>query len=700
MPARLRGLVPLAKNLWWSWAPDGRELFRDLDPDAWERLGHNPRRLLMEVPEPRLAQLAADPIYSERVARLVRAFDEYIENRARWTPPPGCEATADRPVAYFSAEFGIHESLPVYSGGLGMLAGDHLKSASDLGLPMVGVGLLYRQGYFQQRFDRQGWQQEFYTDLDVAHLPLELVMRDGSPVTVKLGIRKRTVTAQVWLARVGRVPLYLLDTNRDDNDDLDRWITGHLYGGDHDTRIVQEVLLGIGGVRMLRALEIVPSVYHMNEGHSAFATLELAREAVSSGLTFEEAAREVRCACVFTTHTPVPAGNDNFTEAQMTAYFEPYWKALGLDKPTFLGIGRRKPEDPMESFGMTPLAIRMSRKVNGVSRRHGQVCQEMWGPLLTAGEESLPKITHVTNGIHHPTWVAPVVRELYARHLGPDWESRADDPEMWRKIDRIPDAELWDTHCRLRRYLVALVRQRSRKARLEIGEPAEHVAAAATLLDPEVLTIGFARRVATYKRWDLLLSDPERIISICNRADRPVQFVFAGKAHPRDNEAKRILQQIFSLKYEPRMIGRAAFLVNYDQYLGRKLVQGTDVWLNMPRPPQEASGTSGQKAALNGVVNCSVLDGWWIEGHDGKNGWTVGSSDGERTTEEEDAMDARSLYDLIEHEIAPLFYERDENGVPRGWVARMKASIRTIAPVFNTHRMVREYAARMYGDRP
>lgn len=694
MPAPLRGLVSLAKNLYWSWAPDGRELFRDLDPEAWERIGHNPRRLLMEVSEQRLAQLAADPIYAGRVDRLLRSFDAYMKaSPAVSTASP---VSAARPIAYFSAEFGIHESLPIYSGGLGMLAGDHLKSASDLGIPMVGIGLLYRQGYFQQRLDRNGWQQEYYTDLDVAHLPLDLVMRDGAPVVVPIGVRKRSVNVQAWVARVGRVPLYLLDTNRDDNDELDRWITGHLYGGDHDTRIVQEVVLGIGGVRMLRALGIAPAVFHMNEGHSAFATLELAREAVASGLAYEEAARAVRRDCVFTTHTPVPAGNDSFTESQMTAYFEPYWKALGLEKSAFLGIGRRNPEDAMENFGMTPLAIRMSRSVNGVSRRHGEVCRDMWAPLFADAEATRRAITHVTNGVHHSTWVAPALREMFARHLAPDWEARVDDAEMWRKIDSIPDDELWDAHCRLRRYLVAIVRQRSRRSRLDAGEPAEFVAATTTLLDPDVLTLGFARRVATYKRWDLLLSDPERLISILNRADQPVQLVLAGKAHPRDNEAKRILQQIFAWKYEPRVIGRVAFVENYDQYLGRKLVQGVDVWLNVPRPPQEASGTSGQKAAMNGVINCSILDGWWIEGHSPRNGWAVGSPNGDRTTEEEDAADARSLYDLIEHEIAPLFYDRDESGVPRGWVARMKASIRTLSPAFNTHRMVAEYVNRIY----
>lgn len=703
LPIPLAPLERLAWNYWWSWSADGAGTFRDLDADIWEECEHNPRLLLARISEYRLAQMATDPVYLDRVRTLAAHFDNYMERPLAQTLSGETGKTpisAEHPVAYFCAEFGVHNSLPLYSGGLGILAGDHLKSASDLGLPLVAVGLLYRYGYFRQRFRRDGWQEEHYGETHPAELPIVQVENDdGSPLRIDLSIRERVVHAQVWRADIGRVQLYLLDTNITENQEIDRLVTGHLYGGDRETRVVQEMLLGIGGVRLLRKLKVEPSVFHLNEGHSAFLTLELTRELLRSGdLRFNEAAKLVRERSVFTTHTPIAAGNDEFEPDLVARCFgETYERELGLTHEEFVALGRVDPLNPKEPFGLTPLAIRMCRSTNGVSRKHGEVSRALWQKLWPRREVAEVPITHITNGVHAPTWVAPLIRSLYEKHVGEDWPAQAHDRARWEQgIARMPDEELWTAHSLLKQRLIAFIRQRSFQARLERGESAEYTESARRMFDPEVLTIGFARRIAGYKRWGLLLKDQDRLLPIINNADRPVQFVFAGKAHPQDQGAKLILQQVAQWKYDSRIQPRAVFLQDYDQEIARQMVQSVDVWLNVPRRPLEASGTSGEKVAMNGGLNLSVLDGWWLEGYDGTNGFAVGGSVEGPEAGDVDASDAESLYRVLEQEVVPLYYNRDRGGLPRKWVATMKRSIATLVPEFSSDRMVQDYARRIY----
>jgi len=707
LPSPLQALERLYSNYWWSWSAEGAGVFRDLDTEIWEECEHNPRLLLERVSEYRLAEMATDPVYLERVRMLAEQFDRYMDgtlgSAAKWSNVPGRSAiTAEHPVAYFCAEYGIHNSLPLYSGGLGVLAGDHLKSASDLGLPLVAVGLLYHYGYFRQRLSREGWQEEFYGETDPAQLPLhQIKAEDGAPLLVEVLIRERVVCAQVWRADVGRVPLYLLDTNIGANEETDRWVTGHLYGGDRETRIVQEMLLGIGGIRLLRKLGIQPAVYHLNEGHSAFLTLELARELIQSqGLSFVDAAKFVRQRCVFTTHTPIAAGNDEFEVDLLTRSFGPaYEKELGLTHEEFVALGRIERNNPTERYGLTPLAIRMCRSTNGVSRKHGEVSRALWQKLWPKDKIEQVPITHVTNGVHAPTWIAPLIRSLYEKHIGPDWTARLHDRESWTAaIARIPDEELWQTHLLLKERLIAFIRQRSFLARANRSEPQQYTEAARNMFAPRALTIGFARRVAGYKRWNLLLKDPERLLKIINNADRPVQFVFAGKAHPQDQSAKLILQEVARWETSAGVGDRSVFLQNYDHEIARQLVQSVDVWLNVPRRPLEASGTSGEKVAMNGGLNLSVLDGWWLEGYDGTNGFAIGEEVAGPAETDIDASDAESLYRVLERQVVPLYYERDSEGLPRRWISMMKSSIATLVPAFNSDRMVEEYARRIYTE--
>ncbi len=735
LPFPLQALERLCWNYWWSWSPDGAGVFRDLDAELWDECEHNPRLMLASVSDYRLAEMATDPVYLERVRRLAEQFDEYMSTVSDFRSEissrksqianrksPGLE----HPVAYFCAEYGVHNSLPVYSGGLGVLAGDHLKSASDLGLPLVAVGLLYHYGYFRQRLGREGWQEELYGETDPAQLPLQPVKgEDGAPLEVEVSIRERKVLAQVWRAEVGRVPLYLLDTNIPANEETDRWVTGHLYGGDRETRIVQEMLLGIGGVRLLRKLGIQPAVFHLNEGHSAFLTLELARELVQSeGLTFAAAAELVRQQCVFTTHTPVAAGNDEFDVDLLSRSFGAnYEKELGLSHEEFLNLGRsgrigsgggNDQGNPKKinnvnavdsvagaggAFGLTPLAIRMCRSTNGVSRKHAQVSRALWQKLWPEDTVEQVPITYVTNGVHAPTWVAPLIGSLYEKHAGADWPRHVRDKTRWaRSISQIPDEELWAAHLLLKERLVEFIRQRSFLARVSRGETPEYSEAAGQMFEPRVLTIGFARRVAGYKRWNLLLKDSERLLRIINNVERPVQFVFAGKAHPQDQEAKLILQQVARWEHNSAVADRLVVLQDYDHEIARQLVQSVDVWLNVPRRPLEASGTSGEKVAMNGGLNLSVLDGWWLEGYDGMNGFAIGNeiASGDHTETEIDLSDAESLYATLEQQVVPLYYERDAAGLPRKWITLMKNSIATLVPEFNSDRMVEEYARRIY----
>jgi glycogen phosphorylase len=703
LPLPLQPLKRLSWNYWWSWSRDGAGIFRDLDAEVWEECEHNPRLLLARISEYRLAQMATDPVYLRRINQLAEAFDEYMGPVQTWTNRYGpTTITPERPVAYFCAEYGVHNSLPLYSGGLGMLAGDHLKSASDLRLPLVAVGLLYRYGYFRQRLRRDGWQEEYYGETYPAELPIHHIKgEDGTSLLIEVSIRERPVRAQVWRADVGRVALYLLDTNIPENEETDRWVTGHLYGGDRETRVVQEMLLGIGGVRMLRRLGVEPYVFHLNEGHSAFLTLELARELVQSRrLSFGEAASLVKERCVFTTHTPITAGNDEFDPELIARCFGPaYEQELGLSHEEFMALGRVDPSNPEEHYGLTPLAIRMSRSTNGVSRKHGEVSRALWQKLWPEKTIDEVPITYITNGVHSPTWVAPLIQSLYQKYIANNWVLVTHDRARWAEgVGRISDQELWEAHSLLKQRLIAFIRERSFHARLDRSESIEYTESARRMFDAEALTIGFARRVAGYKRWSLLFTEPDRLLQIITNSERPVQFVFAGKAHPQDQDAKLVLQQIAQWKYDPMVSEHAVFLQDYDQEIARQLVQSVDVWLNVPRRPLEASGTSGEKVATNGGLNLSVLDGWWLEGYDGKNGFAIGGSVEAAENVDVDASDAESLYRVLEQEVVPLYYDRDKEGLPRKWIAMMKHSIATLVPQFNSDRMVEEYAERIYSQ--
>lgn len=705
-PEPLRALEQLSRNYWWSWANDGSHVFRDLEPALWETVEHNPRALLEQVGDFRLLQMATDPVYLNRVARVAAAFQRYVaateslqNNFAQYGISPA------RPAAYFCAEFGIHHSLPFYSGGLGILAGDHLKSASDLGVPLVAIGLAYRYGYFRQRLTREGWQEEHYGETHPTDLPITQAHGDdGEPVFVDVEMRGRTVRAIAWRVDVGRVQLYLLDTNIPENNETDRLVTGHLYGGDRETRVVQEMMLGIGGVRLLRKLRVEPAVYHLNEGHSAFLTLELARERIAADSSdFAGASRLVREECVFTTHTPVAAGNDEFAASLIEKCFgDSFEDALGLTHDEFLDLGRVDPNDDAESFGLSPLAIRMCRSTNGVSAKHGEVSRKLWHEMFPeAATDAEVPITSITNGVHAPTWISPLLGDIFTRHIGADWTTRILDPSGWAaSVEQIPPGELWQAHILLKRRLVAFVRDKAYQARARRKESASYTEAARELLDPATLTIGFARRVAGYKRWNLLLTDTDRLMRLMNDPERPVQFVFAGKAHPQDQGAKLILQQLAIWKYDPRVMQRAVFLQDYEQEIARQLVQSVDVWMNVPRRPLEASGTSGEKVGLNGGLNLSVLDGWWIEGYDGGNGWAIGDlSEGSEDAAANvaiDAADADSLYRVLEEEVVPTYYDLYADSIPHRWVEMMKHAIATLGPAFNSDRMVMDYVRRIY----
>ena len=699
VPAPLAPLERLAWNYWWSWAADGAEIFRDLEPELWEDCEYNPRQLLARTSEFRLAEAATDPIYLERVRRIDEKFQTYMAEGIGW-PIAESKITPDRPVAYFCAEFGVHNSLPLYSGGLGILAGDHLKSASDLRLPLVAVGLLYRYGYFRQRLRNDGWQEEHYGETFPNELAITLIKNDdGTPLRIEVSIRDRNVLAQVWRADVGTVQLYLLDTNIPENVETDRWVTGHLYGGDRETRIVQEMLLGIGGVRLLRKLGVTPHVYHLNEGHSAFLTLELAREVIQQQqVKMADAIPVVREQCVFTTHTPVAAGNDEFDSSLvMRAFGSQYAKQLGLTQEEFLALGRSDGNDKSERYGLTPLAIHMCRSTNGVSLKHGEVSRALWQRLFPGKSVAEVPISHITNGVHAPTWVSPLLRYLFEKYIGQDWQKKLREQDVWSEaLSRISDEELWIAHSMLKERLIAFVRHRTTQSRLAAGEKADYVEAAKTMFDHEALTIGFARRVAGYKRWNLLLTDEQRLLRLINNEERPVQFVFAGKAHPQDEGSKLVLQQLALWKYDPVVRHHAVFLEDYDQEIARQLVQSVDVWLNVPRRPMEASGTSGEKVAINGGLNLSILDGWWLEGYDGTNGFAIGNGNDSSEVAAIDALDAESLYQTIEQEVVPLFYTRDDKGLPRQWITMMKRAIETLAPKFNSNRMVEDYVRRIY----
>jgi starch phosphorylase len=697
LPARLQALQKLAYNLWWCWNHEAVGLFRRIDDERFDALENSPVKLLGAIEQDRLNQLLRDDGFLVHMDRVEESLNHYM-TAPTWFQETYAEAGQNLRVAYFSAEFGLHESIPVYSGGLGLLAGDHLKAASDLGIPLVGVGLMYREGYFRQYLNVDGWQQERYPENDFFNLPLIPETRpDGKPLLVSVPFPGHEVHARIWRIQVGRVPLYLLDTNIPQNNPEDRQITGRLYGGDHDTRIRQEMILGVGGVRALGALGKPPTVCHMNEGHSAFSGLERIRLLMEEQkLDFATAREAIAAGSCFTTHTPVPAGNDIFAPQLVEHYLSGYLPALKIDRHEFLGLGRQNPRDHNEPFCMTVLAIRLSNISNGVSKLHGTVSRKMWKAIWPELPEAEIPITSITNGVHTRTWLAAEMSQLYDRYLGMQWEERPTDHSVWKRVENIPNAELWRTHERRRERLVAFARARLKASLQRRGAPPSEIARAEEVLDPEALTLGFARRFATYKRGTLLFRNLDRLAAIINNKERPVQIIFAGKAHPRDHGGKELIAEIIHVARRPEFRRRIVFIEDYDVNVARYLVQGVDVWLNNPRRPLEASGTSGMKVSCNGGINMSIPDGWWVEGFAGDNGWAIGAGEEYSDLNYQDDVESRAIYDLLEQEVVPLFYTRASDGLPRGWIKVMKRSMGTVCPAFNTSRMVQEYVEKCY----
>lgn len=695
MPEKLQRLPELAYNLWWSWNLEARNLFRRLDYPLWHSYQHNPVQILQEISREKLDAAANDPAFYRHYNKVLMQYDQEMTNGHSWFYRQYPDLTG-KTIAYFSFEFGLHNSLPIYSGGLGILSGDHTKEASDLGLPFVGVGYMYPQGYFRQRIPSHGWQEAVYEQLDMSHAPILPVQdENGQEIKVHVTMGGREVYARVWLVQVGRTRLYLMDTDVDENEAWDRELSARLYSGDGDLRIRQEILLGLGGVRFLRMMGIHPDVWHMNEGHSAFLVLELIREKVGAGMSFDDAAAAVKSQTIFTTHTPVPAGHDVFPFHMVEQYFSGYWDQLGLSREQFLALGGHQENWGM-GFNMTVLALRRSGQANAVSKLHGAVSRRMWNEVWSDKPVDEVPISSITNGIHVPTWIAFQLNDLFRKYLSPEWIEHQDDPAMWSRINDIPAVELWRTHAQLRHKLLSYLREHVRRRWTGGKNDATQVLTGGTLLDPDALTIGFARRFATYKRANLIFQDLERLRSILSDIHRPVQIIFAGKAHPADDPGKMLIQNIYNLARHHGLGGRVAFVEDYDMHMARYLVQGVDVWLNTPRRPREASGTSGQKASLNGIPNLSIMDGWWAEGYNGANGWAIGGGEEFKGQDDQDRADANSLYQLLEDEIVPLFYDRDRDDVPRGWVEIMREAIRSNAPRYSMMRMVKEYTTELY----
>jgi starch phosphorylase len=695
LPPRIERLRDLAYNVWWSWNPDATELFARLDPDLWRRSRHNPVVLLAETAQARLEEASRDEAFLGALDAVVQTYDRYLSDKG-WFGRAFPDSALK--VAYFSAEFGLAECVAIYSGGLGVLSGEHLKSASDLGIPLVGVGMAYGEGYHRQYLNESGWQYEFYPPNDFAAIPARgVTLPDGQRLRVSVELPGRAVHAQVWRVQVGRVPLYLLDTNTDGNTPDDRRITAQLYGGDHDMRIRQEVVLGIGGLRVLAALGLAPDVYHMNEGHSAFLALERARQAMEAhGLSWQEALDATAAANVFTTHTPVPAGNDEFPPDAVEDYFKDFCARAGIPRERLVSLGQLDPEDPKGGFSMTALALRTSERSNGVSALHGEVSRAMWTALYPDLPEHEVPIGAITNGVHAPTWIAPELQHLYARALGRRWREGASDPALWERVGELPDAELWRTHEAMRERMITFVRERLRAQEKRRGAPTAETDRAGEALDPDALTVGFARRFATYKRAALLLRDRARLERLVSDRERPVQFIFAGKAHPKDEPGKKVIQELFEATRDPALRGRLVFVEDYDMEVARAMVSGVDVWLNNPRRPLEASGTSGMKAAMNGVLNLSVLDGWWCEAWSPELGWAIGRDEHYDDPDYQDTVEATAIYDILEKDVVPRFYDRARAKAPHRWTAMMKRSVAVVGARFNTHRMVEDYTHRCY----
>ena len=695
LPTEFKNLTELAHNLWWSWSPESRSVFTYFDQTLWRLTHHDPMRQLQEIDPDRLESLREDVVFIGQYQAAMKAFHEYMGAKDTWFGTTYPQLRGGQ-VAYFSAEFGLHRSVPLYSGGLGILAGDHLKEASDLGIPLVAVGFMYNQAYFRQVIDADGWQEAVYDSVDQTAMPIDLARTpSGDVVKVQVPIGDRLVTCVVWCIKVGRVVLYLLDTDTPENSQEDRHLTARLYGGDHRTRLCQELLLGIGGVRALRAVGCEPQVWHANEGHPAFLLVERIREKIREGHSLLEAVEQVRNSTVFTTHTPVPAGHDIFPGDLIREYCHWWWEELGLSQDDFMGLGRH-PDFGKDQFHMTALAIRQAGFINGVSAEHEQVSRKMFQVLWPDRSVQDVPIHSVTNGVHVPTWIAKEMDVLFQKYLGQGWRDRCDDPELWMRIHDVPNEELWESRQFLKRKMLIFVRQRARIGWMDGTMDPTQVLASGALFEPHSLTLGFARRFATYKRATLLFSDLDRLKKILLNPWRPVQIIFAGKAHPADQFGRDLIHQLYQFAKDHNLGGHIAFVEDYDMHVAKFLVQGVDVWLNNPRPPLEASGTSGQKAALNGVPNLSVLDGWWKEGYDGSNGWAVPLLDEPMDDGKQDVWDCDNLYRLLEEEVIPLYYDRGIDGIPHGWCTIVKNAIQTGAPRFSARRMLKEYVHRAY----
>ncbi|HHW49586.1 MAG TPA: glycosyltransferase family 1 protein [Clostridiaceae bacterium] len=695
LPEKFKRLEDIAYNFWWSWNPEAIDIFKEIDSELWEKTGKNPVRFIQEIDQNKLELKMRDSQFMDRYNSVVNKFDSYLANENTWFNK-NFPDKKHHMVAYFSAEYGLNEVLPIYSGGLGILSGDHCKSASDLGIPFTAIGLLYKQGYFSQRINREGWQETSYFNLNVSQLPIRPVLgENGEQLYISIELPGRVVQALIWEVKVGRISIYLMDTDTEKNSDRDRWLTARLYGGDQETRIQQEIFLGIGGMKVLDILNIKPTIYHMNEGHSAFMGLELIRKLVQEkGLSFKAAKQAASFSTIFTTHTPVPAGNDVFPLHMIDKYFSNFWGLLGISRHEFLDLGLKVGDN--QNFNMTVLALTLSGRKNGVSELHGAVTRNIFNELWPGIPEDEVPVTHITNGIHTFTWLSPEFRKLYNKYFDEGWENYICKKETWEKVDNIPDEEIWNAHCLLKERMINYVRAKLKKQRKSNGKPIERINEVDNLLDPHALTIGFARRFATYKRANLIFRNIERIRKIINNPDMPVQIIFAGKAHPADRPAHEIIKNISDISQQEGFAGKVVLIENYNITLSRYLVQGVDIWLNNPRRPLEASGTSGQKVCINGIINFSVLDGWWCEGYNGNNGWTIGSDFFYENDYLQDNDDSESIYDILEKQIIPLYYDRNERNVPEKWVSIMKESIKSVSYYFNTNRMVKEYTNKMY----
>ncbi len=696
LPDRISRLEELAHDLWWSWTPDARDLFRALDYPLWRLTAHNPVRVLNLIPSEPLQRAASDPAWLAKYDQVIARLDEVRSAHNTWCASE-CGDLAGQSIAYFSAEFALHQSLPIYAGGLGALAGDHCKEASDLGVPLIGVGFMYPQGYFHQSLTADGWQQEIYEKLNWTDAAIEPALTpEGKPCVTAVPLGNRTVLAAVWRVRVGRVKLFLLDTDLEENAPWDRELSARLYGGDRETRVQQEIILGIGGVRVLKMMGIAPAVYHLNEGHAGFVVLQRIRDFCEQGRTFEAALDEVRRTTVFTTHTPVAAGHDAFPFHLVETHLAGAWGDLGAYREQFLALGHHdNGAGPM--FNMTALALRAAGAVNGVSQLHGEVTKQMWQSIWPGTPyEKLP-IKAITNGVHVPTWMSSEIAALLEKHLGGDWRDRHDDPALCDRVLDIPDEELWAARQSLREFLFSFIRERARQRWTDEGAAAASIIASGTMFDHHALTIGFARRFTGYKRPELIFSDPDRLARILNQPGRNVQILFAGKAHPADDVGKHHMQRIYKRALDPKFGGRIAFVDDYDLHVAHFLVQGCDVWMNNPLKPLEASGTSGMKAAINGTPHMSIGDGWWAEGFTGENGWLIEAQADPNDPGAQDWADAQAMYDLLEQQLVPTFYDRDASGIPRRWLRIVKESIRTVLPRFSARRMVKDYVREMYG---